>query len=198
MWLQHLCVCCFRLLRCTVCCLIAAVTIPNHLVRYTELVSHHCSSDALRLMMPALLPHEDVSKRHSITGIVNTFRSRKQDMEKEAEAKGDCLLPCVCVTVCLHARCVSRGSETCHRQHTMPSLFLLPLDRLCAAQASAVAAKPLSVCLPVLRSYAQRVNDLAHFSVFVGDIGSAVHKVLRLQPLCRVLVPARRRQRLRT
>ena len=57
-------------------------------VRYTELVSHHCSSDALRLMMPPLLAHEDASKRNTITSLLNTFRPRKQELDKEAEAKG--------------------------------------------------------------------------------------------------------------
>ncbi len=63
---------------------------------YTDLVAHHCSADALRHMMPALLPHEDMAKRHtpsitSMASMVLPFMGRgKAEADKGAEAKGEC------------------------------------------------------------------------------------------------------------
>ncbi len=204
------------------------IAVPCARCRYTDLVAHHCSADALRLMMPALLPHEDLSKRHhphtlqeSLTSIVGVlpFMSRRQEPDREAEAKGafagctatgrpdglcarceahwagrieDALL----VTLPAGLACCSFGLSffaafaTPGPPHTLVHPHIPPphpsptshptppagfFPR--AAQAGEVATRPLSVCLPVLRSYAQRVNDLAHFAVFVGEVGAAVHKV---------------------
>ena len=71
---------------------------------------------------------------------------------------------------------------SCPNRPAVPSSSLLPpplwfVLSVGAAQAELLSSRPLSVCLPVLQSYAQRVNDLAYFSVFVGEIGGIVHRV---------------------
>ena len=60
------------------------------------MVSIHCSSDAIELLMPALAPHDDIGKRHTIVGMVTGLRSKKRDSEKETEDKGACCAALLC------------------------------------------------------------------------------------------------------
>jgi hypothetical protein len=48
-------------------------------------------------MLPKLLVHEDAGRKYSIAGMMATFRSRKQDSDKEAESKGALFTRCVSV-----------------------------------------------------------------------------------------------------
>lgn len=59
----------------------------------------------------------------------------------------------------------------------------MTLDSLCAARAEALSALPLPFCAPLAQLYVQRVNDLAHFSKHLTDVGRAI-QLVRLRPWC--------------
>ena len=46
-----------------------------------------------------------------------------------------------------------------------------------AAHAEAVSTHALPFCAPLVQLYLQRVNDLAHFSKFLKDVGKSIQMV---------------------